>query len=219
MKNIILTLIIGLLSIQGMLAQNTKSETQAVLDSIEKANKAEWDFLYTRNLPEIKVTARHFKNDLDEYKFNDLKKRIIKVYPFVVKGREILALINENKENEKKRVHKKFLKKQEEVYKEEYEQRLRNLSVADGQVLVKLFARETNMSIYSLIKELKGPFVATFYKGVGKQYGYDLKEQYDPAQNQDMEIVMTDLEESGELLKMQGNVSTIQSVPNPNYKP
>jgi hypothetical protein len=52
------------------------------------------------------------------------------------------------------------------------------MSTSQGRLLLKLIARETNKTGYDIIKEYKGAFSATFWYGVGKIFGTDLKSEY-----------------------------------------
>src|SRR5690606_31480026 len=51
-------------------------------------------------------------------------------------------------------------------------------------VLIKLIDRETGHSSYDLIRELKSGFTAFMWQGIAKIFGTDLKEQYDPAEDE-----------------------------------
>lgn len=151
--------------------------------------------LFGGQLPVVNI----FASDLDLYKYDVLKRRVIKVYPYVEQGKEILRQIQENESEAKKREHKKYIKSTEKDLRSKFEAELKDLTINEGQVLVKLVNRETGNSCYKLIKEMKGSITAFFYQQVGKYYGYDLKAEYDPKREHDMEFVIKDLQSQGKL--------------------
>jgi len=79
-----------------------------------------------------------------------------------------------------KRERRKVMKQVEDEFRSEYEGQLRDLTIGQGKILVKLLYRETNNSAYGLLKDLKGGFSATLWQGVGRLFGYNLKIDYEP---------------------------------------
>ncbi|NLI87857.1 MAG: DUF4294 domain-containing protein, partial [Bacteroidales bacterium] len=57
---------------------------------------------------------------------------------------------------------------------------LRKFTVSQGKMLMKLIDRETGATSYDLVKELKGGFSATFWQGVARLFGSNLKVKFDP---------------------------------------
>jgi len=94
----------------------------------------------------------------------------------------------------KKKEQKKFLKSKEKELDELYENSLKNLTVTQGELLVKLIARETGMSVYDLIREFKNPMSAFYWNKFTQLYGYSLKETYDPQEDRDIEIIVRSIE-------------------------
>ena len=70
--------------------------------------------------------------------------------------------------NEKKRLWDLF-----------YEQPLKNMSISQGRLLIKLIDREIGKSSYKIIKDYKSGITAGFWQGVAKIFGNDLKSSYD----------------------------------------
>lgn len=151
-----------------------------------------------------------FADDLDQYKFYVVKTRIKRMYEYVEEGKQIMAEI-EKAESMKRKDYKRYKKSTEEELREKYEEKLKNLTMSEGQVLVKLINRETNNNCYDLIKDLKGGFVAFFYQQIGKRYGYDLKQNYDANKERDMEWAIKELQESGECLHLKPATLTRRS--------
>ena len=138
-----------------------------------------------------------YSSDLEQYKYNILKRRVQKVYPYVEQGKKILADMTANEEATKKGDHKKYVKVTEEELKAKFEEELKNLTINEGLVLVKLVNRETGNNCYNIIKNLKGTVNAFFWQQLGKRYGYDLKQEYIPSENPELEQAIEDLQAGG----------------------
>jgi hypothetical protein len=57
---------------------------------------------------------------------------------------------------------------------------MRNLTVSQGALLMKLIDREVGKSSYNIIKDYKNGIAAGFWQGIAKIFGTDLKKPYDP---------------------------------------
>jgi hypothetical protein len=126
-----------------------------------------------------------------------LKRRVQKIYPYVEQGKKILIEMSRNEEVSKKKEHKKYVRSTEEEPKKKFEDELKNLTINEGLVLVKLVNRETGNNCYNLIKNLKGSVNAFFWQQIGKRYGYDLKQEYIAKENRELEQAIEDLQEGG----------------------
>ena len=63
---------------------------------------------------------------------------------------------------------------------EMYEKPLRNMTISQGKLLIKLIDREIGRSSYKIIRDYKNGITAGFWQGVAKIFGNDLKKSYDP---------------------------------------
>ena len=61
-----------------------------------------------------------------------------------------------------------------------FEQPMRNLTVTQGGLLMRLVDRQCGITSYNIIKEFKNGYAAGFWQGVAKLFGSDLKRPYDP---------------------------------------
>lgn len=50
----------------------------------------------------------------------------------------------------------------------------------EGKILLKLIDRETNHTVFGIIKNFRSGFTAGFYQALAKLFGNDLKLEYDP---------------------------------------
>ena len=80
---------------------------------------------------------------------------------------------------------------QKELF-ETFEQPLRNLTISQGKLLLRLIDRQTGITPYEIIHEYKGKAAAGFWQGVARLFGSDMKLPYDPegADRQTEELVI-----------------------------
>ena len=79
--------------------------------------------------------------------------------------------------NEKEK--QEFVKGMERALKRQYTPVLKNMTLSQGKLLIKLIDRETEHTSYDLVKQLRGGFRAFFWQGVAKIFGANLKDTYD----------------------------------------
>jgi len=68
---------------------------------------------------------------------------------------------------------------QKELF-ETFEKPLRNLTVNQGKLLLRLIDRQTGITPYEIINEYKGRAAAGFWQGIARIFGSDMKLPYDP---------------------------------------
>ncbi len=110
-----------------------------------------------------------------------LRFNVIKVYPYARLAAVKLNEMNEHATtltNEKEK--RKYIKETEKQMKIDFEDQIKNLSISQGDVLIKLINRETGNTSYELLKELRGSLNAFFAQGLAKLFNHDLKDTYDP---------------------------------------
>lgn len=141
------------------------------------------------------IDKRHFESNLDKSNFNKLKRNVYAVYPYAQMAGEIyLQMHADMDELDKRRKRKKYKKATQKDLEAEFEDKLRDLTVTQGRILVQLINRETGNNCYQLIKELKSPIAAWTWQLVAKRWDYDLKAAYVPADNPDLELILQMIE-------------------------
>ena len=142
------------------------------------------DTFFIADVPEVEVLA--FKDKSERTKYYILKRRVIKVYPYALAAKEKLISIQNGLDSIPKRRHKKrYTKEVAKWVKEEYADRLKNLTMSEGKILVKLIYRETNTTSYEIVKSYRGRFNAFFWQTMAKFWDNNLKTEYDPVNNRE----------------------------------
>jgi hypothetical protein len=153
-------------------------------------------------LPEINIkeviiigrpsTARKFPF----YRYQRLIYNLKKVYPYSLVVRDKLSEANDQLmkiPDEKGR--KKYLRQFEKNIFGEYEDDVRDMTITQGKLLIKLIYRETYNTSYDLIRQYRGSLSAAFWQAIARIFGSDLKADYDPfGEDAIMEIVLIELE-------------------------
>jgi len=150
------------------------------------------DTVPTFNMKEVVIfTKRDFKDNKDRYDFERLKRNTLKVYPYVEMALELYNEMTANvDELDKRRKKKRYIKGREKEIREEFEQEIRHMTKSQGEILIKLINKETGNSCYDIVKQLKNPVTAFFWNLAGKMFGHNLKEEYIPEENPDLEFIV-----------------------------
>lgn len=138
---------------------------------------------------DVYIVAEFAYKDKKQYEtWTRTKYNVKKVYPYAIlasaKLKEI-DLVLEKLPTEKQK--KDYLKHAEKQLKDEFEASLKELSVTQGRILMKLIDRETGNTSYEVVKEFRGGFQAFLWQGVARVFGNNMKDGYDP-QGEDMMI-------------------------------
>lgn len=156
---------------------------------------AEGDTLFLADLPLISITGSRLFLDMSKYR--RMKRNATKAYPYAKNAVALLQEIERETELiEKKRHQRKYLKRLEKELKKQFKEELTQLTTTQGKILVKMIERDTGSTFYTILKGLKNPVTALLFQGIGKRYGYDLKQGYDPEKEWMLERIILELEES-----------------------
>jgi hypothetical protein len=123
-------------------------------------------------------------------KFELLKNRVYKTYPYAKLASERLTALNKgmaslNTNKEKK----KYFKIVEGYLTDEFEAQLKKLSRKQGQILIKLIHRQTGITTFDLVKSLKSGWTAFWSSTTAKMFDLNMKTQYLPySENEDFLI-------------------------------
>ena len=125
-----------------------------------------------------------------------LRNAVYVTYPYAKAAGKVFnevngLLVNVTDKQERKRI----IKSREKELKKEFTDKVTNLSVYQGKVLMKLIYRETGNNCYHLIQEYKGNFTAGFYQAIAILFGSNLKQNYDASEkDRAIEIIVQDVE-------------------------
>ncbi|HWZ35495.1 MAG TPA: DUF4294 domain-containing protein [Mucilaginibacter sp.] len=141
---------------------------------------------------EVVIRAgRIFKTDADRKAFNLLRYNVSKVIPYAHfagdryrKLQRDLALTGDRDKQ------KLLIATCNHEIKDMFNREIKNLTISQGEILIKLINRETDVTTYAVVKELKGSFTAFSMQMLAGLFGHNLKETYDRDEQRDIETIL-----------------------------
>lgn len=117
----------------------------------------------------------------DQENFQLLRYNVYIVYPYAVQAAHILKDVDSVLASlYSKEAKQQFKRNKENELNRKFKNELENLTIGQGQILVKLIARETGKPCYQIVRELKGGFNAGIWQAVAILFNNNLKNGYDP---------------------------------------
>jgi len=176
-----------------------KSENDTLPDSFYLLQKVDRDGV---TMPEVEIkevtvigrprTTR--KSDFRKYE--RLVYNIKRVYPYAYLVRVRLNQVSEDLKNiSEEKERKEYIKSVEKDIFGEYEDDMRQMTISQGRLLIKLIDRETQNTSYDLIREYRGKFPAVFWQTIARFFGTNLKDEFD-AYGEDalIELIIREIE-------------------------
>ena len=150
-------------------------------------------------LPEVDIDLmQRYLQITDTRQGRRLASNVKKVFPYAklagAKMQEydsILAHVDNKAERNR------LMKQAEKEITDQYTEELKNLTITQGLILVRLIDRETSRTSYQVVQELRGKVRAFFYQGFARLWGYNLKTEFDPHNNEEddeIDTIMTLME-------------------------
>lgn len=122
-----------------------------------------------------------FKNKQAEQQYWRMVVKVKKVYPYAKEAARLYAKYQkEVQPDAKRRYRRAYVKKAEDELMALYGPKLKQMSISEGRILIKLIDRQTKATSYDLISDIKGGVPAVFWQGVARLFGNNLKAEYDP---------------------------------------
>ena len=184
MKPLLRILLVALL----LLAIATPAEAQSRKQRVRGASAARWEVdsrgdsvLHITLLP---VNIFHRTRDLKNYQ--KMVRAVKKVYPLALEASRRMASVDVQLSDLKRRDRKRYTEAMEEALKEEITPMLWKMTRYEGKILLKLIDRETDFTVYQIIKDYRSGFTAGFYQMLARMFGNNLKLQYDPKGEDEM---------------------------------
>lgn len=142
----------------------------------------EGDTIPTVELHEVVVFNKlNFGNRDERMRYLILRRKVIKVYPYAILAAARLESLNHRlslmKTNAEKRRYTRMIQKYMEG---EFTDELKKLTQTEGQILVKLIHRQTGITTYDLVKDLRSGWRAFWYNTTANMFNISLKRSYDP---------------------------------------
>jgi hypothetical protein len=141
------------------------------------------DTIYIDNIQPSKVYSRLPKQKGREWrKYYRLVHNFSKAYPYALVARNLVIRADSTIAADKLKGVKreKYIKNVQKEIFDGFEGQMRQMTVSQGALLMKLVDREVGKSSYNIIKDYTNGLAAGFWQGIAKLFGTDLKKPYDP---------------------------------------
>ena len=133
------------------------------------------------------LPRRPFKNSEQIRKYLILKRKTIKVYPYSVMASKRLKSLNDRLLIIKtKRERRRYTRMVQKFLEDELTPELSKLTKSEGQILIKLIYRQTGITTYNLVKNLRNGVKAFLYNTTARFFDLNLKTEFNP------EIILED---------------------------
>jgi hypothetical protein len=191
-KNIFLlsVLISTLVAVQPAVAQTADNTVKQVVkveygpnDTVfVKAMVINGELLGGREIGEVliwggnpKEAAKYWAN------WTRLRNAVYVTYPYARSAGVVMNDVNKHLENiSGKADRKKYIKSREKELRAGFTDKVTDLSIYQGKVLMKLINRQTGNNCYEIVHEMKGGFTAGFYQTLMFFAGTSLKQGWNP---------------------------------------
>ena len=133
------------------------------------------------------LPRRPFKNSEQIRKYLILKRKTIKVYPYsVMASKRLKSLNNRLLIIKTKRERRRYTRMVRKFLEDELTPELSKLTKSEGQILIKLIYRQTGITTYNLVKNLRNGVKAFLYNTTARFFDLNLKTEFNP------EIILDD---------------------------
>lgn len=152
-------------------------------DTAEKLRDSIAPYETVINLEDVFVFGNQpvFRNEEQRKKYELLKYRVKKVYPYAKLAADKLYQIEHTLDTlPNNRQKKRYTKKVQEEAEARFTDELKKLSRSQGKILIKLIYRQTGDSAYDLVKNLRSGWRAFWYNNTAWFYDLSLKSVYNP---------------------------------------
>ena len=159
------------------------------------------DTIFVDELVAAKIWQRLPRQKGREWrKYYRLVHNFSKAYPYALVAKKLVIEADSTIAADKLKGAKreKYISQVQEELFEVFEGQMRKLTVSQGALIMKLIDREVGKSSYNIIKGYKSGFTASFWQGIAKVFGSDLKAPYDPEGEDEMTEELVKLWEAGE---------------------
>ncbi len=178
---LLIALLPSVLPVQGQIVEERKVRFGAIFEG---------DTIPYYHLHEVKVIESGSLLSQQEIRKNQkLIRNVKKMLPYAKIGKQRLDLLERQVAALPKRERKEAIKAAEKNLLNDYSDELKDCTISQGKVLLKLIDRETGRTSYVLVNELRGKLRAGVYQTFARLFGYNLKASYDPKHNKEDNLI------------------------------
>lgn len=142
---------------------------------------------------DIYLSSLKSQEEIDRYK--KLVRNVKVALPYAKLAAFRLQMMEDNLQMIKsEKARKKYIKQCEKSIKEEFMNDLKNLTVSQGKLLLKLIHRETGKTTWDILSTYQGSLGPIFWNAMAAMYGASTKDTFDPIVDREIEQIIRKLE-------------------------
>ena len=200
----VLTTLAAVLLLPGVPAHAQGQEArQGALEAVRQARRpvrgtpmyfeldAQGDTVFMETLDPVWIFPRGRRmRDGDWRKYYKLVYNFNRVYPYALVGRKMMAQVDSTlaADASKRSERNRYINDVEKELFRIFEKDIRNTTISQGLVLMRLVDRECGMSAFEIIKTYENGLAANFWQLVARIFSQNLKTRYDPSKGEDAKI-------------------------------
>lgn len=143
------------------------------------------------------VRQRVFKSAEEKARYMRLRYNVMKVLPYAKFAQNRYDQLNKDLIFASgRRAQRELVRAYESEIKDMFNREIKNLTISQGEILIKLIDRQTGSSSYDVVKDLRGGVSAFFYQSIARVFGHNLKNTYSPEEDREIENIIRSLEQS-----------------------
>lgn len=198
MKRLLLIFCISLFTGIGAFAQPATQGTDSIVQYLHRTSKevmnaiiVDGDTIPIVVLDEVLlINTPSFSSDEARRRYQILKRKVFKVYPYaVIAGNKLDSLNLQLADIRGKRNRKKYIKEFQDYLEGRFEDELKALTRTEGQILSKLISRETGITTYELIDTYRSGWNAFWWNTAAAFYDISLKIPYSPETSEEDRLI------------------------------
>ena len=199
----VLTLLAAIGLPAGEARAQSQEARQEAMDAVRQARRpvrgvpmyfevdAHGDTVFMETLDPVWIFPKGRRmRDGDWRRYYKLVYNFNKVYPYALVGRKMMAQVDSTiaADVSKRSERNRYINDVEKELFRLFEKDIRNMTINQGLVLMRLVDRECGMSAFSIIKTYENGLAANFWQLVARIFSQNLKTRYDPTKGEDAKI-------------------------------
>ena|SRR5690554_10497 len=145
---------------------------------------------------EVRITRPQvFSSPEAKAKYLRLRHNVVRVLPYARFAQERYEQLHRDiAMTSNRREQRRLVRACEKEIKGMFNREIKNLTISQGEILIKLIDRQTGSSSFDVVRELRGGVTAFFYQSIARVFGHNLKSEYDPREEQQIESILRSLD-------------------------
>lgn len=122
-----------------------------------------------------------YMSEKDKRYYLWFRKKVMNAYPYATYSAEKLTVLDERLKNiPSKSKRKKYILMVQHYMEGEFTDKLKKMTRTEGRIMIKLIHRQTDETVFNLIKEYRSGWNAFWYNATAYMFDLSLKAPYDP---------------------------------------